>query len=116
MLTRLSNKVKEFRISNNIPILSDTLFFQIEVFNELKNLRIYNYTNFSNDHFKALKYFQKHKPFKVANRDRNIGSALISNKLYNELVMSLLNDENTYSYINENPINNIILEINDQII
>lgn len=71
--------------------------------------------NISIEQLKSLKKFQKEKPFTIVECDKNIGSAIISNELYNELVLKQLNDKTTYIEINSNPLIEIINHINNEL-
>ncbi len=64
-----------------------------------------------------LKKFLKEKPFKIVELDKNVGSGLISNELYNDLTLKSLYDTNTYKEIFNDPledcINSVIIELNE---
>ena len=55
----------------------------------------------------VLKIFKKEKPFKVLELDKNIGSAIISNKLFLEIAFNNLNNFVTYEKIDFNPLDKI---------
>ena len=44
--------------------------------------------NLNKKQINSIKYFSKHKPFKIVELDKNIGSAIISNELYDSLALS----------------------------
>ena len=66
-----------------------------------------------NSELKILKEFAKNKPFKVVELDKNVGSAVISNNLYNSLVMDILNDPLVYREVNEDPLESCLDLIHD---
>ena len=103
---------KETKI-DNIPILSDSLYFQLEILKQLENLRLDNIVNISSKQLFALKNFQKHKPFKVVELDKNIGTGIISNDLYNNLILTHLNNQLIYTKIDGDTTNEIIDKINN---
>ena len=74
-------------------------------YKNLKDIRLKNKTNISQDEFRALKYFKNEKPFIVAECDKNIGIAFIPHTLYNSLALSHLNDDKLYLNLEENPLN-----------
>ncbi len=100
----------------NIPIMTETLDFQIETLCHLEYLSFDLSNNISLDEYNAIIKYQKEKPFKVVELDKNIGMAIISNQLYNDLAIELLSDHNTYSRINENPLNDIIHRVNEALL
>ena len=56
--------------------------------------------------------FIKEKPFKILDTDKNVGSAIISNDLYDQLAFNHLNDKSIYSEIEVNPLQPTISKIN----
>ena len=60
-------------------------------------------SNISRDQFKTLIEFNKIKPFKIIDTDKNTGAALISNELYIELAHSHLFDSDTYEKLDIDP-------------
>jgi hypothetical protein len=62
-----------------------------------------------------LRIFIIEKPFKVVQLDKNVGAALISNELFNDLAYDLLNDENCYDRIEDNPLDFIIISIEKEL-
>ena len=88
----------------NIPIISDSLKLQIDIFKELsysfKNSKI----NLSNTQLFYLKKYCKEKPFIITQCDKNIGTAIISKEDYIKISDSHLNDINTYEEIFYNPL------------
>ena len=52
-----------------------------------------------------MKKFIYSKPFKIIQSDKNIGTAIVSNDLHNQLCSKHLNDTNIYHKLNYNPLN-----------
>jgi hypothetical protein len=101
--------------SKRIPIVTETLEFQIELLNQLKNISLDNRSNISLNEYKSIDKFQKEKPFKVVELDKNIGCAIISNELYDNLALEHLNDITTYKKIESNPLEHIINNVNESL-
>ena len=101
--------------SKRIPIVTETLEFQIELLNQLKNISLDNRSNISLNEYKSIDKFQKEKPFKVVELDKNIGCAIISNELYDNLALEHLNDITTYKKIESNPLEDIINNVNESL-
>jgi len=101
--------------SKRIPIITETLEFQIELLNQLKNISLDNRSNISLNEYKSIDKFQKEKPFKVVELDKNIGCAIISNELYDNLALEHLNDITTYKKIESNPLEDIINNVNESL-
>ena len=101
---------------DNVPLNSDSLKFNLEIFSELCNLRIENRSNISSSDLNKLRIFNKNKPFKVVELDKNIGAGLISNELYNTLIYEHLEDTEVYAKIDENPLNDGIIRYNEMIL
>ena len=108
-------KPRYFNGGNNIPIVTETLEFQIELLNQLDNISLNNQSNISLSEFKSISRFQKLKPFKVVELDKNVGCAIISNELYDDLALEHLSDTNTYKKIDSNPLEEIIKELNNSL-
>jgi hypothetical protein len=103
---------KEF----NEPKLKESLEFHLELLKEMNNLEINHSFNLTKNHLKVISEFSQKKPFKIVELDKNIGSALISNELYERLVLKSLNDINVYSNFIENPLNNIKINIESELV
>ena len=78
-----------------MPLQRETIDLKFNFYKNLKDIRLKNKTNISQDEFRALKYFKNEKPFIVAECDKNIGIAFIPHTLYNSLALSHLNDDNS---------------------
>ena len=83
----------------------------MDLFKELDNLKTNNISNLNNYELNVLKKYVKQKPFKVVELDKNIGSSIISNELYEKLASDILEDVNTYTRIEENPLPSVVNEI-----
>lgn len=64
--------------------------------------------NLNKNQLKALRYFIKHKPFRVLEADKNIGAVIMSETLEIELASKVLNDTKTYLKLDSNPLNETI--------
>jgi len=100
---------------SNIPLFKDSILFQLEIFKELKNLKIENQHNLSKYELNVLKDFVKNKPFKVVELDKNIGSGIIDNSLYIELSEKILNDKKTYECLDINPLEKCLTDYEDML-
>ena len=102
---------------NNLHVSKNCIFFQLELFKELNNIKFNVESNLSRDELIILKKFLKEKPFKIVELDKNVGSGIISNELYDEITMNSLNDVNVYEKILIDPleecINTVTKELND---
>ena len=102
---------------NNISISKESIFFQLELFKELNKIKFIFHSNLTQNELCVLKKFIYEKPFKVVELDKNVGSGIISNELYDELALSSLENTNVYKEIFEDPleeaINSTIIELNE---
>ena len=96
------------------PNLSEGLSFEIEFLKNLESLEFRINNNISENQYRSILWFQKNKPFKVVELDKNVGSAIISNELFESLTNDLLNDTFTYEEIDFDPTLRIKNEINDK--
>ena len=98
------------------PNLSEGLSFEIEFLKNLESLEFRINNNISENQYRSILWFQKNKPFKVVELDKNVGSAIISNELFESLTNDLLNDTFTYEEIDFDPTLRIKNEINDKLL
>jgi hypothetical protein len=77
----------------------------------MNKLKINNISNLTHFELNSLKRFVKEKPFKVVELDKNIGVGFMSNELYDQLSLEMLNDQNTYLSIENDPKEDIVIEI-----
>ena len=104
---KINRKKPDF---SKVPLNSESLKFYLEIFCESNNLRIDNISNLSKTDINRLKFFNKNKPFKVVELDKNIGSGIISNENYINLVNKELGKKEVYLKIDENPLDEIIIK------
>ena len=100
---------------DNIYISKSSIFFQLELFKELNNLKFNINSNFTKNELFILKKFLNNKPFKVVELDKNVGSGVISNEFYDKLTMDSLNDENVYEKIFSDPLINSVSKIKKEL-
>ena len=111
-----NNRINNKNNNNSCLFISkDTLNFRLELH---KNL-LYTFKdidikpNISYEQLKTIAIFQKNKPFKIIDCDKNVGLALISNELYEKNVIKYLNEDSTYSLINKDILPSVTSNIND---
>ena len=121
----ISDNLNKINRKNNFEKLNLQLNLDVVDlrFKMIKNLPMFHTnckSNINSIQFKTLVNFNKLKPFKIIDTDKNTGSAIISNKLHDELVHDHLLDNDTYYRINEEPteiiynnITNKLKELND---
>lgn len=102
-ILKTNNKKRNLRT----PLYDKSILFHLELIKNFNELKIENKLNISLEELNVLKFFKRHKPFKVVELDKNIGSAIISNDLFFELGMKCLNNSDTYEKIAYNPIGEI---------
>ena len=102
---------------NKLNISEDCFKFQLELYKQLENVKFDFQSNLKKGELTIIKKFLKEKPFKIVNLDKNVGTGIISDELYDELVLESLNDPETYEEIFENPLvdckNNIEIQLNE---
>lgn len=113
-----NNRINNKNNNNSCLFISkDTLNFRLELH---KNL-LYTFKdidikpNISYEQLKTIAIFQKNKPFKIIDCDKNVGLALISNELYENNVIKYLNEDSTYSLINKDILPSVTSNINDNL-
>ena len=87
-----------------LPTFKDSLDFKFNFYKTLKDIEFTSSINISSSEFFYLKKFKREKPFKVIECDKNVGTCLISNELYNNLADLHLCDRNVYQELNEDPL------------
>jgi hypothetical protein len=111
-----SNKTKKID-ENKLFISNETssLRFNIhsKLFKEYKNIEIK--PNIDVTQLNYLLKFQKEKPFKIINCDKNVGNALISNDLYDLEVHKYLSISDTFIKIHYDPLEETVNTINYEI-
>jgi hypothetical protein len=105
---------------NTFPLQQETLDFKFDFYerlNKLDGIKLSPETfNLSSEQFEAIKDFLKKKPFMVCDCDKNIGVAIVSHEIYNELCYTHLNDKKNFIEIEENPLQSIELMIADKLL
>ena len=71
-------------------------------------------SNLNQNQINKIKHFLKHKPFKILQCDKNVGSILINKTDELELATKHLNSLETYEMVNENEFTNIFNTINQE--
>jgi hypothetical protein len=112
----LSKKKIYLNNLNKMGISKDSFNFLLELYNELKNVKITYYSNLRPGELTKIKIFLKAKPFRIVGLDKNVGTGIISNELYDELVYESLNDIETYEELESNPLDNCRNEIEIKLI
>ena len=82
-----------------------------ELFNNFDKIDIKN--NFIYRQYEALLSFKKNKSFTIIDCDKNVGSAIISNDLYNDSVLNYLNTDPAYRELDHDPLANTVNLINN---
>jgi hypothetical protein len=107
--------------SLQFPIINETLEFQISIYkNLIQELNSYppNHKlikNITTEETNALKRFNKEKPFIICQCDKNVGSAIISHENYINITEDHLNNDNYYTKLDENPLDELIIKVNDKL-
>ena len=83
----------------------ESIIFKLEIFSKLNTIVTSQTPNLSSFDLNTLKQFKILKPFKIVELDKNIGAGIISNVLYDNLVLEMLNDERVYQKLETNPLN-----------
>jgi len=89
-----------------------SLNFRISLFKSFQRLKFNFQPNLTEEQISSLIYFQTKKPFKVVETDKNTGSAIISNELYESLALEHLSDRIIYKELETNPLKETITKIN----
>ena len=109
-------KTKFKRDPCSFTLLNESIDFRLELFKYFSNLSFDVKNNLSETETNSLFKFLKKKPFKVIDADKNVGLAIISNELHDNLVLNHLNNCETYSFINDFNLNDIVTNINDSLL
>ena len=109
------NKLSRKKRNENlrIPILEDTIVFELELLKSLNDVKLKNSKNLLDSELKVLKEFTKLKPFKVVELDKNVGSAILSNELHENLILNILGDTLVYRELEYDPLECCLLNIKD---
>jgi hypothetical protein len=114
--TNINNILDSLKAKNrvepkNLPIQHEIINLRFNMLSKIKHHKFKIEQNLSQKQLNTLKSFKLKKPFLVVELDKNIGSAIISYNLYDQLVYEHLNNTNIYEELNSNPLNNTIDKI-----
>ncbi|CAF1074569.1 unnamed protein product, partial [Brachionus calyciflorus] len=116
-IDKFCRNISKRRNLENIPIVQETIDLRFEIFkkledyfrhNDKKNLKV----NISIELKNSLNRFLKEKPFQILQCDKNVGSLLISHDDFYSLAFDHLNNPELYQQIDENPLENMVNNIN----
>lgn len=97
-------------------LFSSTLETRYDLFKLISTTRHSFNKNISKEQQSILKDFMKEKPFEILQCDKNVGFLLISNADFIYLAEThLLSSNSTYIKLNEDPLNQTVLNINNVI-
>jgi hypothetical protein len=116
----INNYIKKRKTNCNydkIPLLKETIEFRYKFLSNLLNYKNKNNgLNISNSQKDSLLKFYKNKPFMVLQCDKNVGSIIISNEDFLNIANNYLNEnKKTYIQLNEDPLKDIIKNINNKL-
>ena len=117
-LFKYLKKKKHINPINNFSYINkETSLIKINIHKEiLKQFDNINLKpNITVEQLKCISVFQRTKPFKVIECDKNVGCALISNELYNDCIDKYLQNNDSYLQIQNDPLDEMVLEINSEI-
>ena len=89
-------KLNSFSNSNNVYLLKETIDFRFEFFKNISNIKIEKNLNLNENEIYFLKEFVRKKPFKITDCDKNVGICIMSNEIYNSLVLNQLSNSSIY--------------------
>ncbi|CAF0811929.1 unnamed protein product [Brachionus calyciflorus] len=90
-------------VSSNIPILEESMILRYRLLNEIKDKNFDIFNNLSMKQLIVLTYLMKYKPFKIMDCDKNLG-------------VSFTSGSGSYVEIIENPLENLVSDINHNLI
>jgi hypothetical protein len=100
---------------DNLNISKTSVFFQLELFKELNEIKFNYESNLTKNELLLLKKFVFEKPFKIVELDKNVGSGIISNELYNDITMESLSDNDVYEELNSDPLEDRIKSVKKEL-
>jgi hypothetical protein len=116
VLESLKNKYKNLLNIRQYPLQIDIVNLEFEIFKNYHKIKFdYDLNNITKEEFLSLKQFIRFKPFKIVECDKNIGVSIIDNKIYNDLCLEHLNNEEYFSKTEEDPLELCILNINSSL-
>ena len=105
------DKFKRSIDTYKLEAISDSFSLIFHLFSFINNQNLKFNLNISKSELHFLKKFLKEKPFKVLECDKNIGLAIMSNEIHDDLCLKMLSDSITYEKLSENPLEEIIKKI-----
>lgn len=97
----------------NLPLINESIDFRFNFYKNISTLQFNYQRNITQSEYSAMNKFLNTKPFIVAECDKNTGVSIISSSLYNELSNEMLNDTQTYSKLDFDPLDNTISTIDN---
>ena len=118
LFNKLRSNIKNSNNNNHkYPLQSLTLDFEFELYKEFTNFKFDKINNnISLEEYNTLKIFLKNKPFKITECDKNIGVAIVSNQVYEELSFIHLDNKENFIKLDENPLNEVNTIVLDTLI
>ena len=86
-------------------LTQESITFKLEILSRMSSIKYNTFSNLNFDELKILKTFTRDRPFKVVELDKNIGAGIISNQLYDNLVLEILDDNCVYTKFECDPLN-----------
>jgi hypothetical protein len=104
-------------LSSELYINRDSMNLRLEIHKKLQKIfnKIDIKPNITYEQLKIISIFQKNKPFKIIDCDKNVGLALISNDIYEANVRKYLAQDSTYTLINTDILPVITSNINSSL-
>ena len=108
-------KLNNYSNSKNVYLLKETIDFRFEFFKNVANIKIEKNLNLNKNEIYFLKKFIRDRPFKITDCDKNVGICIMSNEIYNELILNQLSNISTYVKIDNIIKDTISEEITNQL-
>ena len=100
-------KVKKPLDPFNKLLENESIDFKFNFYKHMTNFNFSYSQNLNYDLLECLYTFIKDRPFFVAECDKNVGLTILEHDIYENFCFSLLNDSNTYSVIEHDPLESI---------
>lgn len=107
-LNKSFNKLK-------FPTSNESLSFKFNFYKALCDLTFENNFNISRSEFYYMKKFKDGNFFKIIECDKNIGVCFIDTAIYNQYAIQHLNKKENYVKLNKDPLNDVILTIENKL-
>jgi hypothetical protein len=111
-----TNLIDHFRSKSNphsYPYHSLSLDLKYKLLKHISNCYFNINLNIKKDDLNFLKKFSIEKPFEIVQCDKNVGCAIISHRLHDNLALEHLSDVSTYLALQINPLEKTIILINN---